>query len=78
MLKFPLPQPPKPESVDEPRAWADEFEKVAAWNVLMLLDLGFSLDQSMLLVSMRGFNWHAAEHLRSAGCPTELVVEILT
>jgi hypothetical protein len=56
----------------------DEQQKVIAWNVLMLLDLGFSLDQAQLLTSMRYFDWHAAEYLRERGCSHELVIEILT
>lgn len=55
-----------------------EHERILRWRYLMLLDLGFSLEQTQLLVSVPDLDWHRAEYLLRKGMSHELVVNELT
>lgn len=67
------PDPPQPDSSDELSAAA----QVTAWRSLMLLDLGFSMDQVQKLATRLDFDWHEAERLRRLGCSPEVAFDIL-
>lgn len=75
------PRPPQAEPAPEPEPndrVLDEFESLIAWEFLMCLDLGFSIEQATLLTCVRNFSWHEAERLLEKGCPHETVVDQLT
>jgi len=55
-----------------------EDQQVAAWEFLMLLDLGFTVQQGLKLVAIPHFSWHDAERLVKKGMPLELVIDQLT
>ena len=78
-----LPLPPSGAAVaaePEPEdRLLDEFESLIAWEFLMCLDLGFSIEQSTALVAVRNFTWHEAERLlKERGYPHATVVDELT
>lgn len=56
----------------------DELRILVSWRCLMLLDLGFTIEQAVGLATQRDFDWHKAESLRRRGCPTDLAVRILS
>jgi hypothetical protein len=54
-----------------------EATRVYRWRVCRFLELGFTLRQARRLAdSVAG--WHEAEALLAAGCPVDLVFDLLT
>jgi hypothetical protein len=54
-----------------------ERENLLAWELLMLLENGFSLDQSKVLIKQPHFSWHDARDLLDKGVPHWYVVHEL-
>lgn len=53
------------------------MEKVAAFRALGLLEMGFTLQQVLVLVRKQDVV-HEARELIDAGCPPEIAFDILT
>lgn len=70
---------PKEEPKTEPVADRPltEFEEIAAWRYLMLLDLKFTPDDALHLLMNPRLDWHQAKRLIDKGCSHELVIRIL-
>lgn len=75
------PKPPQadPQPATDDLNWElDEVQNLVAWECLMCLDLGFDLEQSMTLIALPNFTWHAADTLLKKGWPHATVVDELT
>lgn len=56
----------------------DEHEKVLSYREQMFRDvLGFSFSASIILAESNA-DWHEAEKLLEAGCPRDVVLNLLT
>ena len=73
--KPPTPEP-APEKKDPARRKLDGLEEVLAWRALGLLDLGFTIEQVLVLVN-RPDVVHEAEALVARGCPLYFVFDEL-
>lgn len=75
---FGRPKKEEPEQTAAPTdAALTELQSRTAWRYLMLLDLGFTPDDSLHLVRNPHLDWHEAERLVRRGCPLDIVVRLL-
>lgn len=56
---------------------SDEELDVLRWRRQMFLDLGFTVRQSRRLAEIAA-DWHRAEALLVAGCPTDTAFDLLS
>lgn len=68
-------QEPPPEPTPSRRL--TEFEEIAAWRYLMLLDLKFTPDDALHLLLNPRFDWHEAKRLLDKGCSHDIVIRLL-
>jgi hypothetical protein len=70
------PTDPPPDSSHE----LDEHEQLVAWEFLMCLEMGFSVEQSMAMLGVQHFTWHDAQDLIRAhpSWPLATIVDELT
>jgi len=71
---------PNPEPEPEPDELTQQLsamERVAAHRALGLLEMGFTLQQVLVLVAKPDIV-HQAKDLIDAGCPVEIAFDILT
>jgi hypothetical protein len=59
-----------------PTVTCEEELRVYHWRVRRCLELGFTLVQSRRLAE-NGADWHEAQVLLAAGCPSRLVYRLL-
>jgi hypothetical protein len=74
------PMPPQAQTEQEEGLdrQLDEHEQLVAWEFLMLLELGFTVKDSHLLVAIPYFTWHDADDLLKRGLSHEQAVDQLT
>lgn len=60
----------------KPKEQPDEFERVTKWRFDALIDMGLTPDQAIGLIEQADVV-HAAQKLIDAGCPPNLIVQLL-